>query len=219
VGRGCGGYRRDILVGAIEAYSSVEMSRGSGVENFMVQRTGSPVRVASSNKWRSERGAVYHKPGALDPDSENLSPSPLGFSGKIENSLIRTRTTALIYSAAILEKADETILPAIYLVRVNAAPLPPGRRLCRFNYPRPSLRFAFNHANLQKISALTSNLLALIPLPLQFVGRSLGVSPSQLGYITFSRALVQAIMSPVSGILGDRYDRAYVIAAGCCEAC
>jgi len=76
----------------------------------------------------------------------------------------RLVTTALVYGASVLERADEQILPSAYM----------------------------------------------------FIGRSLLVSPTELGGLTFARALVQALSSPVSGVLGDRYDRTWVIAAGCC---
>ncbi|EFN58437.1 hypothetical protein CHLNCDRAFT_140406 [Chlorella variabilis] len=72
-------------------------------------------------------------------------------------------TTALMNLASIVERADEGILPAVYV----------------------------------------------------FIGKSLGVGLWQLGALTLCRALVQALSSPLSGILGDRYDRAYIVAAGC----
>ncbi|KAL4436794.1 hypothetical protein ABPG75_003933 [Micractinium tetrahymenae] len=72
-------------------------------------------------------------------------------------------TTLLMNLASIVERADEGILPAVYM----------------------------------------------------FIGRSLDASLSQLGTLTLCRALVQALSSPFSGILGDRYDRSYVVAAGC----
>lgn len=48
-----------------------------------------------------------------------------------------------------------------------------------------------------------------------FIGRSLNASLSQLGTLTLCRALFQALTSPISGALGDRYDRARVVAVGC----
>lgn len=67
----------------------------------------------------------------------------------------RLVTAALVNLAAIVERADEAILPALYL----------------------------------------------------YIGRSLGASPSQLGSLTLCRALVQALASPLSGLLGDAFDR------------
>ncbi|GMH36612.1 hypothetical protein BSKO_04485 [Bryopsis sp. KO-2023] len=55
----------------------------------------------------------------------------------------------------------------------------------------------------------------VLPSVYFFVGRSLGATPSQLGGLTFCRAIVQALSSPVSGLIGDRFDRTHVIAAGC----
>eukprot|EP00210_Caulerpa_lentillifera_P003604 g3439.t1 len=55
----------------------------------------------------------------------------------------------------------------------------------------------------------------VLPSVYFFAGRSWGASPTQLGQITLCRALVQALSSPISGFLGDRYDRISVIAIGC----
>eukprot|EP01024_Parvocaulis_polyphysoides_P017133 TRINITY_DN17576_c0_g1_i2.p1 TRINITY_DN17576_c0_g1~~TRINITY_DN17576_c0_g1_i2.p1 ORF type:complete len:135 (+),score=12.02 TRINITY_DN17576_c0_g1_i2:46-405(+) len=55
----------------------------------------------------------------------------------------------------------------------------------------------------------------MLPAAFIFIGRSLNASPSQLGTITFCRALVQALSSPISGVLGDHHDRSKVLAAGC----
>lgn len=49
----------------------------------------------------------------------------------------------------------------------------------------------------------------------KFVGAALGATPTQLGQITLSRALVQAASSPMAGLLGDRLDRVHLIATGC----
>ena len=42
----------------------------------------------------------------------------------------------------------------------------------------------------------------LLPAVYRFVGASFGATPSELGYLTLSRAMVQALASPVGGILG-----------------
>lgn len=42
----------------------------------------------------------------------------------------------------------------------------------------------------------------LLPAVYAFVATSFDASPSQLGYITQSRALVQALASPAAGIAG-----------------
>ena len=54
----------------------------------------------------------------------------------------------------------------------------------------------------------------VLPAVYLFVGRSLNATPSQLGAVTLCRALVQTMASPLSGILGDRYDRVSVLASG-----
>lgn len=73
------------------------------------------------------------------------------------------RSIFLINLAAIVERADESILPAVYL----------------------------------------------------FMGRSLNATPSQLGTVTFCRAVVQTLSSPISGFMGDRVDRTRVVGLGC----
>ena len=42
----------------------------------------------------------------------------------------------------------------------------------------------------------------LLPAVYRFVGASFRATPSELGYLTLSRAMVQALASPVGGILG-----------------
>ena len=55
----------------------------------------------------------------------------------------------------------------------------------------------------------------MCPAAFKFVGAALGATPTQLGQITLSRALVQAASSPMAGLLGDRLDRVHLIATGC----
>lgn len=74
------------------------------------------------------------------------------------------------------------------------------------------------------ISLITLNLASIVervdeqvlPAVYLFLGTSLNASLQDLGTLTLCRALVQALSSPVSGILGDRYDRTLVVAVGCC---
>ena len=100
----------------------------------------------------------------------------------------RLRTIVLMTLASVVEKADEQVLPAVYY----------------------------------------------------FIGRSLNASPAQLGTLTLCRAMVQvgfvaqlrqpglskhetirmlstmqAATSPISGVLGDKYDRTHIVALGC----
>jgi MFS family permease len=55
----------------------------------------------------------------------------------------------------------------------------------------------------------------VLPAVYKAIGHSLNASLSQLGALTTCRALVQTVASPVSGCLGDRFDRTKVIATGC----
>ncbi|KAK9835393.1 hypothetical protein WJX81_006954 [Elliptochloris bilobata] len=54
----------------------------------------------------------------------------------------------------------------------------------------------------------------VLPAAYKFIGYSLNVNPSQLGSITLARGLVQALTSPVAGLLGDRLNRCYVVSFG-----
>ncbi|KAK9820276.1 hypothetical protein WJX72_008508 [[Myrmecia] bisecta] len=56
----------------------------------------------------------------------------------------------------------------------------------------------------------------ILPAVYAFVGASFHASPTALGMVTLSRALVQAVTSPVGGALAHYYDRARVICCGCC---
>jgi len=49
----------------------------------------------------------------------------------------------------------------------------------------------------------------------KFIGQSLNATPAQLGSIMLTRALVQALSSPLGGLLGDRMDRTHIVAFGC----
>lgn len=54
----------------------------------------------------------------------------------------------------------------------------------------------------------------VLPAVYLFVGRSLNATPVQLGTLTLCRAMVQTLASPLSGILGDRFDRVLVLSSG-----
>jgi hypothetical protein len=54
----------------------------------------------------------------------------------------------------------------------------------------------------------------VLPAVFFFVGKSLNASLPQLGTLTLCRALVQALASPFSGVVGDTYDRRLVVAVG-----
>ena len=79
----------------------------------------------------------------------------------------------------------------------------------------------------------------VLPAVYYFIGRSLNATPAQLGTLTLCRAMVQvlsqalkvvlfskypcpmyslhmqAATSPISGVLGDKYDRTHIVAFGC----
>ncbi|KAK9841289.1 hypothetical protein WJX74_003225 [Apatococcus lobatus] len=55
----------------------------------------------------------------------------------------------------------------------------------------------------------------ILPAVYRFIGVSFHASPSELGLLTLSRALVQALSSPIGGLAGHWYDRVNVTAAGC----
>ncbi|GMH42215.1 hypothetical protein BSKO_10134 [Bryopsis sp. KO-2023] len=82
---------------------------------------------------------------------------------KREKWRARSKTMVALNLAAVVERAEEQILPAMYSV----------------------------------------------------VGEAFGAKPKALGALTLSRALSQALCSPIGGLLGFRYSRVKVIAAGC----
>lgn len=47
----------------------------------------------------------------------------------------------------------------------------------------------------------------MLPAVYRFIGASWGATPTQLGYLTLCRALVQALSSPLGGIAGKPYSR------------
>ncbi|CAL8468475.1 g8015 [Coccomyxa elongata] len=55
----------------------------------------------------------------------------------------------------------------------------------------------------------------ILPAMYNFVAQSFQATPTQLAIITLSRALVQALASPLGGLLGHWYNRIYVITCGC----
>ncbi|DBA71660.1 TPA: hypothetical protein ACH3X2_001115 [Trebouxia sp. C0005] len=55
----------------------------------------------------------------------------------------------------------------------------------------------------------------ILPALYGFVAASFHIGPTQLGYLTLSRALVQAVASPLGGVLGHNFNRVWVITGGC----
>lgn len=56
---------------------------------------------------------------------------------------------------------------------------------------------------------------SLMPAVLLYVGCAFHATPTQLGTLTFCRALVQAAASPLGGLMGHYFNRAYVVALAC----
>ena len=54
----------------------------------------------------------------------------------------------------------------------------------------------------------------LLPALYSRVGASFAADPEQLGVLTFARAVVQELASPLAGVLGHYVNRVYVITAG-----
>lgn len=55
----------------------------------------------------------------------------------------------------------------------------------------------------------------ILPSLYKYVGKSFDASPRQLGYITLSCALVQALSAPFGGLLGHYFNRITVLSSGC----
>lgn len=99
----------------------------------------------------------------------------------------------------LVEKADETILPACETLEILVS------------IPTSLLEIdSFDAEN-----AYARALALLCHAAYKYIGATFGASPSQLGSITLTRALVQALTSPIGGLLGDRMDRTYLVAFGC----
>lgn len=72
-------------------------------------------------------------------------------------------------------------------------------------------------------TALLTNLAAvlercdeqMLPAVYRFIGASWHATPTQLGYITLARALVQALSAPIGGIAGYCLHRGKVVGCGC----
>jgi MFS family permease len=54
-----------------------------------------------------------------------------------------------------------------------------------------------------------------LPALYKYVGRSFKATPRQLGLVTLGCALVQAITSPIGGLLGHYYNRVIILSIGC----
>ena len=109
----------------------------------------------------------------------------------------RGRSTLLINTASVVERVDEQVPPR-------------GRGTCSSS----SCRQAPCDACALPALAPPLACLQLLPALYSFVGRSFHADPQQLGALTFSRAVVQALASPLAGVLGHYANRVHVITAG-----
>ena len=86
-------------------------------------------------------------------------------------------------------------------------------RLCRASCP--NFTSSQEIQGCDAVNAYNRPLRLLWHAAYKYIGATFGASPSQLGSITLTRALVQALTSPIGGLLGDRMDRTYLVAFGC----
>ena len=114
----------------------------------------------------------------------------------------RFRTTVLMNLASVVEKADEQVLPAVYYFvgrSLNATPAQLGTlTLCRAL------------VQVQPISLL-------YPMFSEWQGtqtQSLHCVASAW-HVNILHVATQAATSPISGVLGDKYNRTHIVAVGC----
>lgn len=103
------------------------------------------------------------------------------------------RTATFVNLAAVLERCDEQASPGGWGGCRSLAlksPVAPGPGACNNLWAMPTFR-PFSWPAIQMLPAVYS-----------FIGASWSATPTQLGYITLCRALVQALSSPVGGIAG-----------------
>ena len=127
-------------------------------------------------------------PEGLDPSQEDKA---------------RFITTILINLSAIMERTDEQLLPAVYRfvgasfqvchpARAHSAPAPQSYGLD--TWPHLMLDAQCSCCWPQQESLMALLMCGAIPVQ---------ASPSELGLLTLSRAVVQALVSPVGGFLGE----------------
>ena len=110
----------------------------------------------------------------------------------------KRRSLAVLNLAAIVEKCDEQILSAVRK-QSNLRPQIP---------PSPNCFLHYYYSNFPSTFPIYSQVFF-------FLGRSLHASLPDLGMLTLCRAVVQALASPLSGILCTTLDRTFIIAIGC----
>ena len=97
----------------------------------------------------------------------------------------RLRTVGLINLAAVMERCDEQVWSAFSGPSCGSKRVP---RSC-IHWSTPAVMI---HSSVQILPALYNAL-----------GQAFNASPTQLGYLTLARALVQALASPLGGISGN----------------
>ena len=143
--------------------------------SFTVSRSVK-MRKADSDAAEEERPCTSTAlgPQASDPPTEPLK------AYKAQ----RLRTVGLINLAAVMERCDEQVWIAFSGPSCNSKRVP---RNC-IHCATPAVMI---HSSVQILPALYNAL-----------GQAFNASPTQLGYLTLARALVQALASPLGGISG-----------------
>ncbi|CAI5523691.1 unnamed protein product [Closterium sp. Naga37s-1] len=113
---------------------------------------------------------------------------------------VRLRTLVLVNVAAIVERADESLLPAVYNEVGRAFHTPPGTWA-----RKPSSAHSCKH-----FSALRCSSFAFLPSP----HSPLPPLHRDLGALTLVRALMQALLCPLAPWLSLYLPRVHVIATG-----
>lgn len=95
------------------------------------------------------------------------------------------------------------------------APLPPEPSLL----PRPARQHVWDERGRTTLVINLASIMErvdeqLLPALYSRVGASFSADPEQLGILTFARAVVQALASPLAGVLGHYVNRVWVITAG-----
>jgi len=89
------------------------------------------------------------------------------------------------------------------------------RQRCAGHLHRPAqahyiLRLMANTLLPSSLRALSFSCSQILPALYRFVGASFGATPSQLGMCTLSRAVVQALASPLGGLAGAQQTTPHV---------
>jgi hypothetical protein len=113
----------------------------------------------------------------------------------------KARTITALNLAFLLEKTNEQVLPA------GPRHSAPHSLACS-----PAVQPAVGEA--RRAPSGLADATRARRAAYKFIGYSLNVNPSQLGSITLARGMVQALTSPLAGLLGDRLNRCYIVSFG-----